>query len=567
MGLEEKFLAASPKAVADKSLPPEETVARVKARLEEAGAGIFQELRRVDKGRLGIPVYMSLYGVQGLSLTGRLKQMGKGASEVLAQASALMELVERYSLFWWVKEGEFKRGRLGGQETISPSLLLDSVEDPLGDEEAVQIAAEFIPQVRFHLIKALALPQRREIYLPFFWFWLLYEFNGSAAGNTYAEAAVQALCELVERHASSLSTRFPGPFERIILEDLGPEATALKRAYERLGIRLFIRNFTFGLPVPTIAVLAYDPSTFPHRSEIVYTAGTATHPERALIRALTEVAQLAGDFDTEGKYLESGLPKFSSLEEAEKIIKFEGETSLSALPNLSREDHAEELSLLTEALLAQGFQTFLVDLALPRIGFPAVYAVVPKMHFRDRLRISPLYQLVRTVGLHHPLEEALLLLQKIDEKIDRYYVVAYKGQLLLRKGDYEGAQKAFKKALALDPEPADRPAIYYQMAYALLQIGDYQGAERIAREGLEEAMLPELFNILGTAYFKQKRVPEALEAYMQAIEHNPEGAIDYANVGACLMALGLKKEAERFFESAQLLDPELDLEPYRRVSL
>ena len=567
MGLKEKFLAPSPKKMADKTLLPEETISLVEGRLKQAGTEIFKELRRVDKGRLGIPVYMSLYGTEGLSLTKRLKQMGKGSTEALAQASALMELVERYSLFKWVKKGDFRRGYLDGKETISVNKLLDSVEDPERDEEARRVAADFLSKIPFHLAKALALPQKREISIPFYWFWLLYEFNGSAAGNTYAEAAVQGLCELIERHASALSTWLPGPFEEVVLDELSAEVASLKEAFDRLGIKLFIRNFTFGLPVPTIGVLAYDPSTFPHRSEIVYTAGTATHPERALVRALTEVAQLAGDFDTDGKYLESGLPKFSNLEEAEIIIQAQGQVKLSELPNLWRADHAEELVLLTEALSQQGLESFFLDLAIPELNLPVVYVVVPGMHFRERLFLSPLYQLVRTLALYHPLEEALSLLEEIDQKIDRYYVSAYLGQLWMRKGLYEEACKAFEKALALAPPPEDEPAIYCQWAYAELQRGRYKSAEEVALKGVSRASLPELFNILGTAYFKQKRLPEALEAYMQAVELNPEGAVDYANVGACLVALGLKKEAERFFESAHLLDPTLDLEPYRKATL
>ena len=37
--------------------------------------------------------------------------------------------------------------------------------------------------------------------------------------------------------------------------------------------------------------------------------------------ALTEVAQLAGDFNTSGNYVASGLPKFTTLEEAEFVLQ------------------------------------------------------------------------------------------------------------------------------------------------------------------------------------------------------------------------------------------------------
>jgi ribosomal protein S12 methylthiotransferase accessory factor len=53
-------------------------------------------------------------------------------------------------------------------------------------------------------------------------------------------------------------------------------------------------------------------------------AGTATSPAKALIRALTEVAQLAGDFHLGTSYLVSALPKFSTLEEAAYVTDAAG---------------------------------------------------------------------------------------------------------------------------------------------------------------------------------------------------------------------------------------------------
>jgi len=564
--LVKKFLSPSPKKIADKHLLPEETIAWVEERLRTSAKGVFQELKRIDKGRLGIPVYISVYGTEGLSVTGRMKQMGKGATDTLARASALMELVERYSLFKTVKSGKFALGTLAETENaVSPEILLSSVTDPEDDREARELASRLLPHIPFHLATALELPSKQEVKIPFFWFWLLYEFNGSAAGNTYAEASVQAICELIERHTSALSTWHEGPFKAVIPDRISEETASLLRCFENLGVKLYLRDFTFDMPVPTIAALAYDPSTFPHRSEIVYTAGTATHPERALVRALTEVAQLAGDFDTEGKYLESGLPKFATLEEAEVILKEGGQIPLSALPDLSAPDHAEELIRLGEALAERGYRIFLTDLMVPELEIPAVYVVIPGFHFRERLFISPLYQLVRTVALYLPRDKALEILKTIDREIDRYYVASYLGQLLAEEGDLAAAEEAFRKALKLNPPQEDLPAIYCHLAHVELRRGNFPKAEEVAEKGLALAEFAELYNILGTARFKQRRIPEALEAYLRALELNPEGAVDYANVGACLAALGLHEEAERFFESARTLDPDLDIEAYRRA--
>jgi len=312
----EKFFSPSPKKIADKTQNPEETIAMVEARFRESGLKVFRELKRIDKGRLGIPIYISIYDLEGQKITGNYKQMGKGSTDVLSRASALMELVERFSLFDFVKNRT--RVKLTtftelGERAISPAKLLDSVEDPEGDPKAREVVLKVLPKVPFYFVPALEVASGQVRELPFFWFWILYEYNGSAAGNTYPEAAVQATCELIERHVSALSARLQRPMPEIRRESITGEGDRLCQCFERLGIKLWIRDMTFGMPAPTVAAMALDPSTFPHRSEIVYASGTGTSPERSLIRTLTEIAQLAGDFDTEGKYMESGLPKFATL--------------------------------------------------------------------------------------------------------------------------------------------------------------------------------------------------------------------------------------------------------------
>ena len=97
----------------DKLLPPAETIARVKARLDQLNMDILQETLRIDSGRLDIPVYISLLGLDAQRVVPTKKQMGKGATTVQAEASALMELVERFSFFSYLAEGPltFARAR------------------------------------------------------------------------------------------------------------------------------------------------------------------------------------------------------------------------------------------------------------------------------------------------------------------------------------------------------------------------------------------------------------------------------------------------------------------------
>ncbi|HMA85925.1 MAG TPA: YcaO-like family protein, partial [Desulfosalsimonadaceae bacterium] len=83
----------------DKSMPPAETVRRVKEKFSQLDLDILAETVRIDNGRLDIPVFFSVCGADAARLTGTAKQMGKGATPAQAEASAVMELVERFSIY------------------------------------------------------------------------------------------------------------------------------------------------------------------------------------------------------------------------------------------------------------------------------------------------------------------------------------------------------------------------------------------------------------------------------------------------------------------------------------
>ena len=83
----------------DKVVPPAETVRRLKDRLATLDLDILEQTVRIDNGRLDIPIYFSYCGQDAAALTGTRKQMGKGANPEQAEASAVMELAERFSFF------------------------------------------------------------------------------------------------------------------------------------------------------------------------------------------------------------------------------------------------------------------------------------------------------------------------------------------------------------------------------------------------------------------------------------------------------------------------------------
>ena len=91
----------------EKANTPRETIDRVRARLKEINLDILKETVRIDTGRLGIPIYISRCGSDAVQVIGTQKQMGKGGTPEQSEASALMELVERFSFFSFIRERAF----------------------------------------------------------------------------------------------------------------------------------------------------------------------------------------------------------------------------------------------------------------------------------------------------------------------------------------------------------------------------------------------------------------------------------------------------------------------------
>ncbi|MDO9082527.1 MAG: YcaO-like family protein, partial [Humidesulfovibrio sp.] len=175
----------------DKAAPPAETVARVTALLEEKCAGVLAETKRVDTGRLGIPVYLSICGPAARLVMPTRKQMGKGACPEQAEASALMELVERFSYFsFWADEANFVRATWSEAYERFGAQLMDIREicASVGDELSPEGARRVMDLVRWRFCPALNVATGATTILPLDWFKTLNEFNGSSAGNTLEES-------------------------------------------------------------------------------------------------------------------------------------------------------------------------------------------------------------------------------------------------------------------------------------------------------------------------------------------------------------------------------------------
>lgn len=546
-------------------MSPGETVARVKARLAELDTRILAETRRIDTGRLGIPVFLSVCGADARQFMPTRKQMGKGASVEQAEASALMELMERYS-YWtfWDRKPEMVRctwseaAQQFGDQLLPLDIILQSVSESLPHSDAVQV----LDLVEWWFCPATDILSGEEYIIPLDWFRKLGEFNGSSAGNTDEESIFQGACELVERHVCCMVDRAGTPVPTILPDSFSdPVLVNLYRKFTENGIVVVMKDFSQDMPVPTIAAIAWDPATFPTHSEIVYTAGTASSPVKAAIRALTEVAQLAGDFETGACYEASGLPKYSKLEELGWLLDGP-EVALSMLPSVEQGDIYEELMALARGLDDQGFRLFSIQTTNPELNVSANYSLVPGFQFRERDKNASLGLFVgRILSEECDAETAMAGLATLETIYpDAHFIPFFKGMLALRAEAFDLACTLFEEAEPLQPETDAQGLAAFYCGYCHTLKEDWQAA----LPGLNRAValcpeMKEYFNFRGVTHYKLGMYAEAAGDFRTLIKDLDKGsAIDLANLGLCCKFLGQTEEAEEYLTAALEIDPSIE---------
>ena len=420
---------------------------------------------------------------------------------------------------------------------------------------------EFLDELPLRWVRAWNLTLGKEQWVPIDWFYTINEYNGPAAGNTLEEAILQALCEVVERHVGSIISNDMLVTPEIDADSLrDPAAIELVEKFRSKGIKLFLRDFSLDTGIPTVGALAYDPSTFPERSEIVFTAGTTSNPEKSLCRTLTEIAQLAGDFENRTSYRPT-LPKYASLEEAAFMMKSSRKVSIRDLPNHDDDNIRVEIERCTAALAKIGLQVLVVNVTHPQLHVPVVYTIIPGAHFLDHTRNTDFPQhaartMVRGLASDEMVPQMERLLSTFGPRYDLTFFLAHSLEL---DGNPEAALTLHRRALDQFPDPGEIGSIHVHIASCLKELERYQ--EALDALDLAEKANPdlsEIYNLRGFCYFKLKKYNESIACFERVIELNPGSAIDYANIGSNLRELGHKEEAIRLYKIALELDPDIE---------
>jgi len=439
---------------------------------------------------------------------------------------------------------------------ISFEQIALSVHDGSDD---LDVALDIFAELPLQWTRAFNLTTGKPLWMPFDWFFAINEFNGPSAGNCREEALSQGICEIVERHVSSLISR-----QRISAPGIDPDSATdalvvdMIDRYRKAGIEFYLTDFTMEMGIPSVGILAWDPSTFPGKSEIVWTAGTTPNPQKALSRALTEVAQLAGDFNSGSNYVASGLPKFGSPEEAAFIMQPPRTVPISALPDISHDNIRVEVENCIAALSRQKLEVIVVDTMHAGLQVPAFYTIVPGAHFRERSAGTSVGMFAsKLIYTRNDPETAVRLLTAAAEKLpEAYYVQFYLGSAHLDREDPQQALSFFRKALEREPVAQDAVSIYSYMGVCLKDLGNYTEALDVLRQGEKlDRERTDIYNLMGFCHFMQKEHEEAIRCFKRVLELDPSSAIDYANIASNYRDMGQADKAIEYYEMCLAIDP------------
>jgi ribosomal protein S12 methylthiotransferase accessory factor len=473
-----------------------------------------------------------------------------------------MELVERYSFYnfantpqnFIIDTYDHLKDR-----TMPFDMIAKSVHDTSDDLAKTR---DFFSGIPMKWTWGYNLTTQEKMLVPFDWFFAINQFNGTSAGNCVEEALCQGICEIVERHVSAIVCREKKMIPGIRSESAkDPAVVRMLEKYKAIDINLYVSDFTLGMGIPTVGVMAYDPSTFPKKSEIVWTAGTTPDPEKAFSRALTETAQLAGDFNTGSNFVASGLPKYTAIEDARYITHPGKLLNINQLPNISNNNIKIEVENCLSELSKRGFAVITVATTHPDLDLPAFYSMVPGAHFRERAAGTSVGMFsCKLIVEKNPPEKAIKQLAEIDKTLpNTYYIKFYIGTCHLAMENTETAYRFFSRALELNPDKQDIPSIYSYMGVCLKDMGDYNGALDVLKKG--EAFDDErtdIYNLMGFCYFMLKQHDMAIQCFKRVIALNPSSAIDYANIASNYRDMGETDNAIAYYQIALSIDSSID---------
>jgi ribosomal protein S12 methylthiotransferase accessory factor len=353
---------------------------------------------------------------------------GKGSTAEQAEASALMESIERYSGIFQGDEIRLTRrfSDFAPGEAILPNdvLLFSNAQaraDHSQEPGETQAAPEnFDREAKIEWSPVWSLRDGCFKYLPTSLLYFFYsgpaafqaDSNGCAAGNTVEEAIVQGFLELVERDAYAIWWYNQSQRAEVDLDKYDDSYVQdLRRQLADTGRKLWVLDVTSDLGVPCyVAILHWMQNG---KENIEFGSGAHFDKRIALLRTLTELNQ----FLSIG-FMEGGTGEKPSLD-GETPLVLTNYPFLSPVKNPSLPTGLDfgaldttraQVNACVEIARRAGLDFLVLDQTRPDVEVPVVRVIVPGLrHFYRRFGPGRLYDIPVKLGLRdRPIPESEL---------------------------------------------------------------------------------------------------------------------------------------------------------------
>jgi ribosomal protein S12 methylthiotransferase accessory factor len=367
---------------------PQETIDAFTPLMTRCGVTRLANVTGLDF--VGIPVYVAVSPLgRGLAVA-----QGKGLDEPSAKASALMEALECWHA-----------------ENIELGLRYESIEalerrSTVLHRDAIGAKADEIPDPNRPLlwVEGWDFFNDRALWVPFDFVHAnfvdsavqtgrlcLRDTNGLASGNCLLEASVHALCELIERDATSLWFLDPregsDALSQVNLDTLDdPVNQELVARIRAADLLVGLYENTSDTEIPSYQAVVFDQPGSARAMGYFWGMGCHLSPEVAASRALTEAVQCRLTEITGSR--EDILPEDYHLNRDDEALAEMKDAlgspaprrTLRDRPSLATDTFEGDLDVLRNALRRIGISNgALVDLSRPDIGLPVVKAIVPEL--------------------------------------------------------------------------------------------------------------------------------------------------------------------------------------------
>ncbi|WP_170423499.1 YcaO-like family protein [Ruegeria arenilitoris] len=358
---------------------PGQTLSIVQPYLRDMGITRIANLTGLD--RIGLPTVM----VSRPNSRSVAVSLGKGLSVQAAQASGVMEAVEA----WHAERVRLPQRLARYADLISDAAVVDV------DRLPRVTGAQFDPQGTMLWVEGLDLNAQRACWAPLEMVDTDYTAppiggqrafprttNGLASGNCLAEASCHAICELIERDATTLWSHKAAAtrVDSATVDD--PRCQEAIEMITSADLEIGIWNTTSDIGIASFRCVICETGGRPGHIGI----GDGCHPDRAiaLLRAVTEAAQtrltyISGardDLDpvefTDKAQTERGRYVRELIDQAEPTDRFQD------CPTYSTQSFDEDLALLLSKLNDIGLQqVVIVDLSRDEYDLAVVRAIIP----------------------------------------------------------------------------------------------------------------------------------------------------------------------------------------------